>query len=109
MSFADPGELVGEILVNLPRHFVRFKMDDLCDRFQRGLIEGRTDVEFWSTGDDDSEGKRGGDEAVKELENMLALFLNPTLVEAIDDEDLWCRALGRGDGGELIKDQSLQL
>jgi hypothetical protein len=92
MSFAYPGKLVREILVDFSRSFVVLEVKNFRDRIQRGLIKSRAYVVFGSTGHDDPEGMWRGDEGVKEAKEVCSLFLVPTFVEPIYNKNsggLW--------------------
>jgi hypothetical protein len=87
MSFAYPGKLVREILVDFSRCFVVLEVKNFRDRIQRGTIKSRAYVVFWSTGHDDPEGMWRGDERMKEAKEVCSLFLVPTFIKPIYNQN----------------------
>jgi hypothetical protein len=87
MGFADPCELVREMLAYFQRRFVALEVKDFRYRLERRSIEGRAYVEFWSAGHDDPEGMWRDDERMDELKEVRSLFGVPTFVEPIYNEN----------------------
>jgi hypothetical protein len=87
MSFPYPSELVGEILVYFPRHFVVLEVKNFRYRRERGLVESRAYVVFWPTGQDNPEGVWRDNEGMKEVEEVRSLFRVPAFVEPIYNEN----------------------